>query len=60
MAGFKVEAIPTDKEGNLSLKDLAEFLDSKGSEVAALMITQPITIGRLEPNIEQKGGILPN
>lgn len=58
MAGFETESIPTDEEGNLSLKDLAEILDSKGIEVAALMITQPSTLGLFEPKIEEIGRML--
>ncbi len=48
MAGFDVEAIPSDKDGNT---DLASLRKALGPDVAAAMITQPNTLGLFDTNI---------
>jgi glycine dehydrogenase subunit 2 len=48
--GYTVKSIPTDKDGNTDLAALEAALDSN---VAALMLTNPSTLGLFEPNIEK-------
>lgn len=48
MAGYQVKSIPSDSSGRIDLKGLGGVLDD---EVAALMITNPNTIGIFEDNI---------
>ncbi len=58
MAGFEVESIPSDAEGNLDLNALTAALDANGRSVAALMLTLPSTLGLFEPRIEQIAQLL--
>ncbi len=46
--GYDVKSIPTDAAGNTDLEALAKVLDDT---VAALMLTNPSTLGLFEPNI---------
>ncbi len=48
--GYDVRSIPTDDFGNTNLVALKESLDDS---VAALMLTNPSTLGLFEPNIEK-------
>ena len=48
--GYDVRPIPTNEEGNTDLEALAAALDDS---VAALMLTNPSTLGLFEPNIEK-------
>ena len=48
--GYDVKPIPTNAEGNTDLEALAAALDDS---VAALMLTNPSTLGLFEPNIQQ-------
>ncbi len=46
--GYSVRSIPTDKDGNTDLAALQSALDDT---VAAIMLTNPSTLGLFEPNI---------
>ncbi len=48
--GYDVRPIPTNDEGNTDLEALAKALDGS---VAALMLTNPSTLGLFEPNIQK-------
>ena len=60
MAGFEVESIPSNADGNLDLDALTAALDANGGSVAALMLTLPSTLGLFEPRIEQIAELLHN
>ncbi|MHB8635128.1 MAG: aminomethyl-transferring glycine dehydrogenase subunit GcvPB [Fimbriimonadaceae bacterium] len=50
--GYDVKSIPTDSHGNTDLVALAAALEGEaGKAVAALMLTNPSTLGLFEPNI---------
>ena len=51
MAGFEVQSIPSDGEGNMDLAALEEALEENGDGVAALMLTLPSTLGLFEQRI---------
>jgi glycine dehydrogenase subunit 2 len=52
--GYDVKSIPTDPDGNTDLKALAAALEGDGGKnVAALMLTNPSTLGLFEPNIQK-------
>jgi glycine dehydrogenase subunit 2 len=52
--GYDVKSIPTDAEGNTNLAALGQALEGEnGQRVAALMLTNPSTLGLFEPNIQQ-------
>ena len=51
--GYDVKSIPTDAEGNTNLAVLTQVLEEIGDQVAALMLTNPSTLGLFEPNIEK-------
>lgn len=50
--GYDVKSIPTDADGNTDLKALEAALSGEiGKSIAALMLTNPSTLGLFEPNI---------
>lgn len=51
--GYDVKGIPTDKDGNTDLAALEKALAEHGPNIAALMLTNPSTLGLFEPNIEK-------
>ena len=51
--GYDVVSIPTNAEGNTDLDALAKALEKDGPRVAALMLTNPSTLGLFEPAIER-------
>lgn len=62
MAGFTVTEVPSDERGNMDLRALEESLDT---DVAALMLTNPNTLGLFEEHLQeivsmvhQKGALL--
>jgi glycine dehydrogenase subunit 2 len=50
MAGYEVEHVKTDARGNVDVDDLRERVDE---QTAALMLTNPSTLGLFDENIEQ-------
>lgn len=50
--GYDVVSVATDAEGNTNLSDLEAKLEKHGPNIAALMLTNPSTLGLFEPNIE--------
>src|SRR3972149_5190582 len=58
MAGFVVESIPSDRDGNLDMDALERALDRDGDGVAALMLTLPSTLGLFEPRIARIAELL--
>ncbi|MFN8533364.1 MAG: aminomethyl-transferring glycine dehydrogenase subunit GcvPB [Dehalococcoidia bacterium] len=55
MAGFTVQSVHADRDGNVDLDHLRSLL---GSDVAAMMLTQPSTLGLFDPNIEEIARLL--
>src|SRR6059036_92454 len=53
MAGFKVVAIATLKDGDIDLADLRAKADTHAHDLAALMVTYPSTHGVFEPTIRE-------
>jgi glycine dehydrogenase len=53
MAGFKVVAIATLKDGDIDLADLRANADAHARDLAALMVTYPSTHGVFEPTIRE-------
>ncbi|MDB6148019.1 MAG: hypothetical protein JWO45_1683, partial [Spartobacteria bacterium] len=51
MAGFKVVAVATLKDGDIDLADLRAKADAHAQDLAALMVTYPSTHGVFEPTI---------
>lgn len=52
--GYEVKSIPTNEEGNTDLVALEKVLSGEnGKHTAALMLTNPSTLGLFEPNIEK-------
>ncbi len=50
MAGFGIQVIPSDPEGNV---DLAALKAALGSDTAGFMLTCPNTLGLFDPNVEE-------
>ncbi len=57
MAGFKVVQIESNKDGSINIDKLKEVLDDT---VAALMLTNPSTLGLFETNIEEIANLVHN
>src|ERR1700716_1531352 len=53
MAGFKVVAVATLKDGDIDLADLRAKADAHARDLAALMVTYPSTHGVFEPTIRE-------
>ena len=53
MAGFKVIAVATLKDGDVDLADLRAKADAHAHDLAALMVTYPSTHGVFEPTIRE-------
>ena len=53
MAGLKVVAVATLKDGDIDLADLRAKADAHASDLAALMVTYPSTHGVFEPTIRE-------
>jgi glycine dehydrogenase len=53
MAGLKVVAVATLKDGDIDLADLRAKADMHSSDLAALMVTYPSTHGVFEPTIRE-------
>jgi glycine dehydrogenase len=53
MAGFKVVAIATLKDGDIDLADLRAKADARARDLAALMVTYPSTHGVFETTIRE-------
>src|SRR5256886_6267006 len=53
MAGFKVVAIATLKDGDIDLADLRAKADAHARDLAALMVTYPSTHGVFETTIRE-------
>jgi glycine dehydrogenase subunit 2 len=53
MAGFNVVAVQPQPDGDMDLEHLRAALEEHGPTVAALMITQPSTLGLFDRNIVQ-------
>eukprot|EP00761_Pharyngomonas_kirbyi_P011587 gb/GECH01011613.1/.p1 GENE.gb/GECH01011613.1/~~gb/GECH01011613.1/.p1 ORF type:complete len:540 (+),score=102.29 gb/GECH01011613.1/:1-1620(+) len=58
MAGFKSEYMPSRPDGRVDVDQLRRDLESKGSKVAAAMITNPNTHGMFEKDIIEVAEIL--
>lgn len=50
MCGYKVQAVPSTKEGFVDIEALRNALND---DVAAFMLTNPSTVGLFDPNIKQ-------
>ncbi len=57
MAGFKVVQVESNKDGSVNIEKLKEALDEN---VAALMLTNPSTLGLFETNIEEIASLVHN
>lgn len=55
MAGYEVVSVKGDKEGNV---DLAALRAAVGPDTAALMMTNPSTLGLFDPNIKEVANIV--
>jgi len=53
MAGLKVVAVATLKDGDIDLADLRAKADAHAQDLAALMVTYPSTHGVFEPTIRE-------
>lgn len=55
LVGYTVRSVPTNAEGNTDLDALAGLLNR---DVAAIMLTNPSTLGLFEPHIQQICGMV--
>lgn len=51
MAGYEVIELPADHEGNVDLNALKQVCETRGEEIAGMMITVPSTLGLFEAHI---------
>lgn|SRR5690625_74672 len=53
LAGYEVEIVRSDENGNVDIMNLEEILREKGNRVACLMVTYPSTHGVFEEGIAE-------
>lgn len=58
LCGYTVRSIPTDAHGNTDLKALQQALEADGDQVAAMMLTNPSTLGLFDQNAQQACALL--
>ncbi len=65
MCGFDVIKVSSNEKGQVNFEELKQILDGKGAEIAAIMMTNPNTLGLFEENIleianaaHEKGALL--
>ena len=51
MAGFEIIEVKSDEKGQVDINDLKNILSSLGKEIAAIMMTNPNTLGIFEENV---------
>ncbi len=58
LCGYTVRSIPTDAQGNTDLDALQQVLEAVGDQVAAMMLTNPSTLGLFDQNAPQACALL--
>jgi glycine dehydrogenase subunit 2 len=58
MAGYRVQNIKSNPQGLMDPAALAQILETDGEDVAALMVTNPSTLGIFEEDIAKVAGLL--
>ena len=51
MAGFEILQVKSNDRGQVDVQDLKNIIDEKGSEIAAIMMTNPNTVGIFEEEV---------
>ena len=51
MAGYQVQVVKVESDGNVSLSDLKKQVEKHSNELAAIMVTYPSTNGIFEEGI---------
>jgi glycine dehydrogenase subunit 2 len=51
MCGYRIQEVPSTREGVVDMNALNTILENEGSKIAAFMLTNPNTCGIFEPNI---------
>ena len=51
MAGFEIVQVKSNERGQVDIDDLKSLLDSQGNDIAAIMMTNPNTVGIFEEQV---------
>ena len=51
MAGFEIVQVKSNDRGQVDVEDLKSLLDAQGSDIAAIMMTNPNTVGIFEEQV---------
>ena len=51
MAGFEIVQVKSNEQGQVDIEDLKKLLKEQGSEIAAIMMTNPNTVGLFEEKV---------
>lgn len=51
MAGFEIIEVKSNSKGQVDINNLQDILDSQGDDIAAIMMTNPNTLGIFEENV---------
>lgn len=53
MCGYKIKEIPSNKDGLVDLEAFEKLVEEYGQDIAGIMLTNPNTCGKFEPNVKK-------
>ncbi len=53
VCGYQIKVIPSDKEGLVDMEAFRKLVAEHGEDIAGIMLTNPNTCGKFEPNIRE-------
>jgi len=53
ICGYKIKVVKTNKNGVTDLEELKKIVEEFGADIAGIMLTNPNTCGKFEPNIKK-------
>jgi glycine dehydrogenase subunit 2 len=60
MCGYQIKEIPSNKDGLVDFDAFKKLTDEYGEDIAAIMLTNPNTCGKFEPNVKKIADIIHN
>jgi glycine dehydrogenase subunit 2 len=58
MCGYQIKVVPSNKEGLVDMEAFKKLVAENGQDIAGIMLTNPNTCGKFEPNIKEIADLL--
>ena len=58
ICGYKIKEIPSDKNGLVDFEEFKNIVNEHKEDIAAIMLTNPNTCGKFEPNVKKIADII--